>query len=41
MKLKEGFIMRDVAGHTVVLPTGDDLNMNMMIRAEKPITKLL
>ena len=31
MKLKEGFIMRDVAGHTVVLPTGDDLNMNMMI----------
>ena len=31
MKLKEGFIMRDVAGHTVVLPTGDDLDMNMMI----------
>lgn len=23
--------MRDVAGHTVVLPTGDDLDMNMMI----------
>lgn len=31
MKLKEGFIMRDVAGHTVVLPTGDDLDLNMMI----------
>lgn len=31
MKLKEGFLMRDVAGHTVVLPTGDDLDMNMMI----------
>ena len=31
MKLKDGFIMRDVAGHTVVLPTGDDLDMNMMI----------
>ena len=31
MKLKEGFILRDVAGQTVVLPTGDELNLNMMI----------
>ena len=31
MKLKEGFIMRDVAGQTVVLPAGDDLDLNMMI----------
>ena len=31
MKLKQGFIMRTVAGETVVLPSGDDLYMNMMI----------
>lgn len=31
MKLKEGFILRDVAGQTVVLPAGDVLNLNMMI----------
>lgn len=31
MKLKEGFILRDVAGQTVVLPTGDELNLNMVI----------
>lgn len=31
MKLKSDFIMRDVAGQTVVLPTGDELNLNMMI----------
>lgn len=31
MKLKDGFILRDVAGQTVVLPTGDELNLNMMI----------
>ena len=31
MKLKEGFILQEVAGETVVLPTGDDLDMNMMI----------
>lgn len=31
MKLKDGFILRDVAGQTVVLPTGDDLDLNMMI----------
>lgn len=31
LKLKEGFVMRKVAGETVVLPTGDGLNLNMMI----------
>ncbi|MBQ6839220.1 MAG: PqqD family protein [Oscillospiraceae bacterium] len=31
MKLKEGFVLQEVAGETVVLPTGDDLDMNMMI----------
>ena len=31
MKLKEGFLLRSVAGQTVVLPTGDELDMNMMI----------
>lgn len=31
MKLKEGFVLRDVAGQTVVLPSGEDLNLNMMI----------
>lgn len=31
MKLKEGFILRDVAGQTVVLPSGADLDLNMMI----------
>ena len=30
MKLKEGFV-RTVAGETVVLPCGDDMNPNMMI----------
>lgn len=31
MKLKEGFILRDVAGQMVVLPSGDELDLNMMI----------
>ncbi len=31
MKLKEGFILRDVAGKTIVLPSGDELDLNMMI----------
>ena len=31
MKLKDGFVLREVAGQTVVLPTGDELNLNMMI----------
>lgn len=31
MKLKDGFILRSIAGETVVVPTGDDLDLNMMI----------
>ena len=31
MKLKEGFILRTVAGETIVVPTGSALNLNMMI----------
>ena len=31
MKLKNGFILREVAGENVVIPSGDDLNLNMMI----------
>lgn len=31
MKLKDGFLMRNVAGQTVVLPSGDELDLNMMI----------
>ena len=31
MKLKDGFLMRQVAGQTVVLPSGDELDLNMMI----------
>jgi len=31
MKLKDGFLLRTVEGQTVVLPTGDELDLNMMI----------
>lgn len=31
MRLKPGFIMRTVAGQIVVLPSGDELDLNMMI----------
>ena len=31
MKLKKGFIMRTIAGKDIVLPSGDDLNLNAMI----------
>ena len=31
MKLKEGFVLRDVAGSCVVVPTGADINSNGMI----------
>lgn len=31
MKLKEGFIVREVAGQIIVLPTGDDLDLSRMI----------
>ena len=31
MKIKEGFLLREVAGQTVVLPVGEALELNMMI----------
>ena len=31
MKLKRGFIMREIAGEIIVVPSGDELNLNMMI----------
>ena len=31
MKLKDGFLVRQVAGQTVVLPLGGDLDLDMMI----------
>lgn len=31
MKLKQGFILRDVAGQTIILSSGEELNLNMMI----------
>lgn len=31
MKLKDGFVVREVAGQVVALPTGDGLDLNMMI----------
>jgi len=31
IKLKPGFILRTVAGQVVVLPSGDELDLNMMI----------
>ena len=31
LKLKEGFVLRNVAGEIVVLPSGDELDLSMMI----------
>ena len=31
MKIKEGFILRSVAGRTVVIPDGEIINLNLMI----------
>ena len=31
MKIKNGFVLRNVAGQTVVLPTGDELNLSVMV----------
>ena len=31
MKLKDGFILREIAGEVVVIPTADTLDLNMMI----------
>ena len=31
MKMKDGFLLREVAGQTVVLPIGSDMDLNLMI----------
>ncbi len=31
MKLKQGFIMRSIAGKEIILPSGEELNLNAMI----------
>ena len=31
MKLKDGFLLRQIAGQNVVMPTAGDLDLNMMI----------
>ena len=31
MKLKDGFVLRQVGGQTVVLASGSELDLNMMI----------
>ena len=31
MKLKNGFVLREVAGEIVVIPSGDALDLNVMI----------
>lgn len=31
MKLKDGFILREIADQIVVLPSGNDLDLNIMI----------
>ena len=31
MKLKEGFVLREIAGRTVVVPVRDTLDLNLMI----------
>ena len=31
MKIKDGFLLRQVAGQNVVMPMGSDLDLNMMI----------
>lgn len=30
-KLKEGFILRQIAGENIIIPSGQDLDLNMMI----------
>ena len=31
MKIKEGYILRQVAGENIVIPAGEDLDLNLMI----------
>ena len=36
MKLKKGFVLREVAGKCVAVPTGTDINFNGMITLNGP-----
>ena len=40
MKIKEGFLLRQVAGETVVIPTGETMDLNMMITLNETGTVL-
>ena len=40
MKLKEGFVLREIAGDTVVIPSGNTLNFDMMITLNETATFL-
>lgn len=31
LKLKEGFILREIGGEVMVIPSGEELDLNMMI----------
>ena len=31
LKLKDGFILREIGGDTMVIPSGEELDLNMMI----------
>lgn len=31
MKLKDGFLLREIAGDTVVIPTGETVDLNLLI----------
>ena len=32
MKLKEGFVLQEIGGQIVVIPTADDMDLDMMIK---------
>lgn len=40
MKLKNGFILREIAGETVVVPSGGELDINLMITLNETATYL-
>ena len=40
MKLKDGFILREIAGETVVVPSGAELDVNLMITLNETATYL-
>lgn len=35
LKLKDGFILREIAGDIMVIPSGEELDLNMMITLNK------